>query len=191
MQKINNSMAIITSLVISMCIVLASIAMSTTGTYAVPFIENHEDTFIPNRQVSYYSLTKHDRRQIDCLSENVYREAAGESKKGWVAVAFVTMNRLFSGNYADSVCGVVYQKNQFSWVGQKGLHKINEELYNEVRRVATAVYLGYDKARDVTNGATYYHADYVRPNWKNVEKVKQIGTHIFYRHKNDVINSEI
>ena len=159
--------------------------ISQSQTFKVPEIEDK----ITNRGVSYQSLTKFERNQIDCLTENIYREAGYEPRIGWVAVAFVTMNRLFSGNYADSVCRVVYQKvgrvYQFSWVGHKNLPKIDHNLYSEIREVATAVYIDYNTAEDITHGATYYHADYVHPRWSNLQKTKKIGTHIFYRSSKD------
>ena len=62
-------------------------------------------------------------RQLECLANNIYWEAASEPFEGKVAVAQVTMNRVESGRFADTVCGVVYQKNviyekvicQFTW----------------------------------------------------------------------------
>jgi hypothetical protein len=62
-------------------------------------------------------------KQLDCLTKNIYWEAASEPFEGKVAVAQVTMNRVKSGQYGSGVCGVVYQKNilyqkvifQFSW----------------------------------------------------------------------------
>jgi hypothetical protein len=63
-----------------------------------------------------------------------------------------------------------------------------KNVYNEILKVATNVYLNYDPSiHDPTKGATFYHADYVNPGWK-LERVKKIGAHIFYRHKRDVKN---
>lgn len=188
-MHLRNTFIITLAFIMSAIVMMTGVALSSTGTYAVPAISAQEDGDpIPARAISYYSLTKHERKQIDCLTENIYREAAYEPRVGWVAVAFVTMNRLFSGNYADSICGVVYQPNQFSWVGMRNLPKINPDVYDQIRRVATAVYLDYDKNRDITGGATYYHADYVSPGWSNLQKTKKIGTHIFYRSNRDMIS---
>ena len=60
-------------------------------------------------------------------------------------------------------------------------------LYNEVRELAVDMVLNRDLKEDVTQGATYYHADYVNPQWK-LEKVKKIGHHIFYRSRVDKID---
>jgi hypothetical protein len=62
-------------------------------------------------------------KQLECLTRNIYYEAASEPFEGKVAVAQVTLNRVESGNFANTVCGVVYEKNvvyqkvicQFSW----------------------------------------------------------------------------
>lgn len=191
MHTLRNKFIIITSFVISVMIVMMATMLSSTGTYQIPTGTVYaSDEVVQAPTISYYNLTKHERKQIDCLAENIYREAGYEPRIGWVAVAFVTMNRLFSGNYADSVCGVVYQKTgstyQFSWVGIQHLPKINQELYDQIRKVATTVYVSYDRDRDVTEGATYYHADYVHPGWRNLEKTRKIGAHIFYRSKNDI-----
>jgi spore germination cell wall hydrolase CwlJ-like protein len=47
--------------------------------------------------------------------------------------------------------------------------------------------INFERMEDVTSGATYYHADYVNPGWK-LQKVDQIGRHIFYKSKRDNID---
>jgi spore germination cell wall hydrolase CwlJ-like protein len=58
-----------------------------------------------------YVPAKDVLKQLDCLTRNIYWEAGSEPFEGKVGVAQVTMNRLNDGRFADSVCGVVYQKN--------------------------------------------------------------------------------
>ena len=60
-------------------------------------------------------------------------------------------------------------------------------LYNEIRQLAINMVINFERQKDVTGGATYYHADYVNPQW-NLKKVDQIGRHIFYRSNKDEIN---
>lgn len=146
---------------------------------------------LEQKQITYHDLSDQEKRQVDCLATNMYREAAGEKELGWRAVASVTLNRLNTGNYGDSVCKVVHQKvgknYQFSWVGMKNrLSSINEELYNDIRELAVFMYFSYDKDQDVTGGATFYHADYVKPRWKGVQKTTKIGRHIFYTNYKDL-----
>lgn len=130
--------------------------------------------------------TLDDSAQIACLAENIYREAGAESKKGQLAVAMVTINRVNSGKFPDDICSVVRQRNhkgcQFSWVCTKP-RKMDRDLYQEVLSVATHVYNNYPaKLKDITFGSLYYHATHVDPNW-NLRQTVVIGNHIFYKNK--------
>jgi spore germination cell wall hydrolase CwlJ-like protein len=133
-------------------------------------------------------------KKLYVTPENIYYEAKSESREGQIAVALVTLNRLASGNYANDVCGVVKQKTngmcQFSWVCQpffttKHLTSNTNSLYNDIRNLAVYVLMNYDNMDDVTKGATYYHADYVNPQW-GLPKTTQIGRHIFYKRNTDI-----
>ena len=146
-------------------------------------------------KADYQNLTEATKRQVTCLAENIYFEAGHEPLSGKQAVAFVTMNRVQAG-YSKDICGVVHQKTgencQFSWLCDKNITSKrltirDSSLYNEVRELAVDMILNRDLKEDVTQGATYYHADYVNPQWK-LEKVKQIGHHIFYRSRVDNID---
>lgn len=146
-------------------------------------------------KADYHSLTEATKRQVTCLAENIYFEAGHEPEKGKQAVAFVTINRVQAG-YSKDICGVVHQKTggtcQFSWlcdknITDKRLTIRDTMLYNEVRELAIDMILNREFKEDVTEGATYYHADYINPHW-NLEKVKQIGRHIFYRSGKDKID---
>ncbi len=143
----------------------------------------------------YYSqdvmTIKVREQQLDCLALNIYREAGYEPFEGKVAVAQVTLNRVKHGAFGKDVCGVVYQKNvimekvvcQFSWACDSVARSrpINKEAYNESYAVAKKVLLEGFKL-DVLKDALYYHATYVNPRWP-LEKIGQIGQHIFYRGK--------
>lgn len=136
--------------------------------------------------ITYSQVEKEDKKEIDCLAANIYYEAGFEPFEGWVAVANVVYNRMKSGDYPETICEVVYQKigksYQFSWVRlKKSLTRINEKVYNDVLEFATSFYFNEEFYDDVTYGATFYHADYVNPKWKNVELSAKIGRHIFYR----------
>ena len=64
------------------------------------------------RQV-YTGLIPPERmaREQRCLAEAIYFEARSESNEGRAAVAQVVLNRVKSGLYPDTVCGVVYQNS--------------------------------------------------------------------------------
>jgi spore germination cell wall hydrolase CwlJ-like protein len=135
-----------------------------------------------------YVLAQEKIKQLECLTRNIYWEAASEPFEGKVAVAQVTMNRLASGRFGDSVCGVIYQKNvfyekvvcQFSWVCET-THKtrpIHQPLWRESELVAKKVLLENFRLPGLKD-ALFYHADYVSPGWK-LPKIDKIGRHIFY-----------
>jgi spore germination cell wall hydrolase CwlJ-like protein len=135
-----------------------------------------------------YVLAQEKIKQLDCLTRNIYWEAASEPFEGKVAVAQVTMNRLESGRFGDSVCGVIYQKNvfyekvvcQFSWVCET-THKtrpVHQPLWRESELVAKKVLLENFRLPGLKD-ALFYHADYVSPGWK-LPKIDKIGRHIFY-----------
>ena len=158
---------------------------------AVIAVSNHKlddlRSNIESMPAGYVSTTE-KIKQLDCLTRNIYWEAASEPFEGKVAVAQVTMNRLESGRFASSVCGVVYQKNiiyekvicQFSWACET-THKVkpvHAPLWRESEEVAKKVLLENFRLPGLKQ-AIYYHADYVNPGWKK-PKIDKIGRHIFY-----------
>jgi len=151
---------------------------------------------VAGANIKLYNLTQDARHEIACLAENIYFEAAHEPEEGQIAVAFVTMNRVNSGKFANSICGVVKQKIgstcQFSWWCESkpyamsttnALTKTNNSLYNRILDLSVNFYLNHDQMKDPSRGALYYHADYVHPGWK-LPKNTQIGRHIFYGERN-------
>lgn len=123
-------------------------------------------------------------KQIDCLAHNIYHEAKGESHKGKLAVAFVTINRTKSNKFPKDVCSVVYQKTnktfQFSWVKSKKNSKVNNALFEDIKDIAQLVYNDYDELDDPTNGALFFHSTKIKPRW-NRKRITTIGGHTFYK----------
>lgn len=153
----------------------------------IPFIEYsvEKEQLSQLNMSSYEELNKEEQRQIDCLAINIYREAGREPEDGKIAVALVTMNRVKAAGFPDSVCKVVQQKTknvcQFSWKCITHLPRIDQELYKYTREIATRVFLNHHMLEDITLGALFYHADYVRPRWHKLEVTTKIGRHIFYK----------
>ena len=137
--------------------------------------------------IAYSDLTKEARKQVDCLAENIYHEAGYEPDVGKRAVALVTLNRTQDERFPQNICGVVKQKTQgtcqFSWFCMPVKLNRNSDAFKESMDVALFVYANYEKLKDITDGALYYHADYVNPRWRGVEKTTKIGRHIFYKEK--------
>ena len=128
--------------------------------------------------------------EIKCLAENVYHEARGEPLEGQYAVAEVTMNRVRSTRFPDSVCEVVHEKRwdvrrrrdvgAFSWTELDALRPPRGAAWQQALEVAAAVYDGEHKPR-VPN-ALFYHANYIKPSWARANRrVATIGSHVFYR----------
>ena len=131
-----------------------------------------------------------------CLALNTYHEAKNQSMIGQVATAQVVMNRVADSRYPNTVCEVVKQgpkykgsdvpvrhKCQFSWFcdGKSDEPKKDSEAWFKAQDYARIVLSGRI-ALDVTEGATHYHATYVRPAWaKTKTRTTRIERHIFYR----------
>jgi spore germination cell wall hydrolase CwlJ-like protein len=126
--------------------------------------------------------------QQQCLASGIYFEARGESVRGQAAVAQVILNRVRNPAYPDTICGVVYQNEdwrnrcQFSFACDNIKDRIgSQEHWQTAREVAMAVTAGKIWLPEV-GSATHYHAVYVRPAWaKTMKKVGRIGLHVFYR----------
>ncbi|MGZ9098220.1 MAG: cell wall hydrolase [Brevundimonas sp.] len=129
------------------------------------------------------------RRALRCLTQGIYYEAALEPTDGQEAVAQVILNRVRDPNYANSVCGVVFEGAdrttgcQFSFTCDGALaHAPVPWAWNRAKLVAERALAGHVAASVGT--ATHYHADYVHPWWApTLNKLTQIGAHIFYRWK--------
>ena len=131
-----------------------------------------------------------------CLALNTYHEAKNQSMIGQVATAQVVMNRVADSRYPNTVCEVVKQgpkykgsdvpvrhKCQFSWYcdGKSDEPKLDSKEWFKAKDYARIVLSGRI-ALDVTEGATHYHATYVRPAWaKTKTRTTRIEKHIFYR----------
>lgn len=124
-----------------------------------------------------------------CLATAVYYESAREPRAGKEGVAQVVLNRLADARFPKSVCGVVYEGAtrrtgcQFSFTCDGSLRRRPEAgAWNEALDVARSALGGY-RVKELAH-ALNFHADYVTPYWKpSVERVTQIGRHIFYAPK--------
>ena len=140
----------------------------------------------------YLTLIPADRLDSEkrCLAQAVYFEARGETEEGQAAVAQVVLNRMTSGLYPSTICGVVFQNSshrhacQFSFACDGRRLRVREaEAWTEASRIAEDVLAGKTWLADIGD-ATHYHANYVRPRWaRSLRKIDVIGKHIFYRLK--------
>lgn len=131
--------------------------------------------------------TRHEK----CLADAIYFEARGEPVRGQIAVAQVVMNRVFSGYYPNTVCGVVYQNAsrhlacQFTFACDGIPDRVNEPAaWERAKHIARETLDGKYWLNDVGK-ATHYHAYWVHPWWVHeMHKLDRIGVHTFYRPRN-------
>lgn len=122
-----------------------------------------------------------DMKDHECLSMNIYHESRGEQAQGQIAVAQVTVNRVKHRQWPSSICEVVYQPKQFSWTHLIKNHSPKEtKAWKRAQVIARDVLIG--NVADVTGGAVFYHANWIKnPYWaKEVTLSKVIGNHLFY-----------
>jgi hypothetical protein len=134
-------------------------------------------------------LDERGRRKAEkCLAEAIYFEARGEPVGGQIAIAQVIMNRVFSGFYPSSVCGVVYQNAsrhlacQFTFACDGIPDRIREpDAWERGKKIAADILDGKLWLPQVGK-ATHYHAYWVHPSWvREMTKMYRLGVHTFYR----------
>lgn len=147
-------------------------------------IEHKLDDIIYTKEAITYT-----QADVECLTRNIYYEAGVEDYRGRVAVAQVTVNRLKTGRWGNTICKVVYAPAQFSWTLKRRLERPNPAVWRECQEIALAVLQG--KRMRGLQRSLYYHATYIPdPKWADPRhEVGQIGQHIFYnRAKNSQVS---
>ena len=132
-----------------------------------------------------------------CMAQNIYFEAANQSFAGKLAVAHVVINRTEDLQFPNEICDVIYQaKTKVNWKGNvvpirnqcqfswycDGLsdEPVDSVTWIKSLRIADLVLTG--EYKDITEGALWYHADYIYPYWADeLEEVTQIDNHRFYK----------
>ena len=136
----------------------------------------------------------------ECLAVNMYHEARDQGTAGRLAVSAVVLNRVRDRRFPNTVCEVVYQAQmkpswktgepvpirnrcQFSWYCDGKSDKIKDKkTYQRILDFAGLILHNDIEFLDITDGATHYHADYVKPDWADTKtRTTEIGDHIFYR----------
>ena len=124
-----------------------------------------------------------------CLALNIFFEARNEPVVGQLMVAEVTLNRVDSPRYPNSICEVVWQPSQFSWTHDGLPDKPEKMLYldrvawKEILKLSDSVLKNPHQHLTYT-GATHYHADYTKPYWaSSMYYIGKVGSHLFYSEK--------
>ena len=129
-----------------------------------------------------------DAANLGRLALNIYHEARGESASGKLAVGHVVMNRVADRRIPATVCAVIRQggeqvrhRCQFSWwCDGRSDAILDTGAMSKALSIAREVLSGDHD--DPTDGAMWYHATRVSPDWrKDFAEGPTIGNHIFYR----------
>jgi len=192
--------SVLIGVVAILAIAVTSTLFGTTSTrgetisYALAEIEDEEPVIVVR-------LDDHieNAKQIKCLAENIYHEARGESRKGMIAVAYVTLNRARRGEFPNSICDVVYEARtyvnwkgnvmpkkyqcQFTWFCDGLPDTINTTSTSWKESLTVAVDVFNNNVNDPTNGAThYYNHNIVKPKWSHqLAMTTRIENHTFHR----------
>jgi spore germination cell wall hydrolase CwlJ-like protein len=146
---------------------------------------NDEDAIAPlslDALVAQNAAADTEGAEQDCLANAVYFEARSEPLQGQLAVAEVVINRAASGRYPTSLCGVVVQPAQFSFV-RRGRIPHADRASDAWRRAVAVARIAKDRmtARVLPASCLWYHASYVSPRWgRRLARNARIGLHIFY-----------
>lgn len=164
---------------------VAYVVSAASSASAVSAVANPPSPNVVSDDADY----QFSQKDINALILNAFNEARGESAAGIRAVLGVTMARVDSACYPDSVHDVVYQRKQFSWTWQRGTARTltaakarEPASYQRVKSVVTE-YIA-DGAKP--SQAMLYHTRSVNPSWAkaaSVERIKTTGSHIFYENK--------
>ena len=116
-----------------------------------------------------------DYKELRCLAATIHYESQGESLRGKIAVGHVVLNRTKDTRFPKSICNVVKQKGQFSWVkSSTHVDKLSVPFFT--LQLANDILIG--KYNDPTRGSLFFHNDTVIPF--NYKRTVKIGNHVFY-----------
>ena len=161
----------------------AQLDLAKSGKVTATIADNGDDALsaasladLVDTQDVHDSLSNEER----CLAGAVYFESKGESLTGQLAVARVILARANSGRFPSTLCGVVFQKSQFSFVRGAGMPPIRTGSKGWQEAVAISKIALNDSWKSPVEGALFFHARHVTPGW-NLTRIGSIDNHIFYR----------
>jgi spore germination cell wall hydrolase CwlJ-like protein len=157
---------------------------SQVAEHAVATVTGFEPSDAPGGSlaslVDAHGDTSIDDSEMECLAGAIYFESKGEPLAGQLAVAEVIINRTKSGKYPTTLCGVVKQPSQFSFVRGGRMPAIAKDSAAWRKAVAIAHIARNDLAESPVPSATSFHATYVSPRWR-MKRLATVGRHVFYR----------
>lgn len=130
--------------------------------------------------VNDYATAEVPDAELECLATAVYFESKSEPLAGQLSVAEVIINRSKSGRFPSTLCGVVKQRSQFSFVRGGRLPAVPRGSAAWRTAVAIALIAQNGLAEGKAPKALFFHARRVSPGWR-LTRVAVVGNHIFYR----------
>ena len=118
--------------------------------------------------------------ELKCLAGAIYFEARAEAPAGQLAVGRVIVARTKSGHFPTTYCGVVLQPSQFSFVRHHAIPTIDHSSAQWQQAVAIARIAAEGSWQSPVEGALYFHAKRVSPNWHR-HRLAQIDHQVFYQ----------
>lgn len=161
-------------------------AVALAGLFSVGFMMKEHISPQPHQKLEQRNneyVKTLQSEEIEWLARNIYHEARGESWEGMLAVGVVTLNRVKSLDYPNTIEEVVKDYKQFSWFWDGMSDKVKDRAaWKKAKAAAAEVMLNRDLhlAKEL-DGVTHYHADYVAPYWAGAkQEIATIGRHVFY-----------
>ena len=171
-----------------------------TATSQIPNMKPLYNNTSIQRPVKYDYNWRYGSKQKQCMAKNIFFEAADQSTAGKLAVGNVVMNRVKSSKWPNTICEVIeqgpryYSDNSKQWIPKRnrcqfswycdGKSDIPREgkAWLESQKMSDYI-ISISNILDITDGATYYHADWIDiPRWSyNKKNTTTIDEHIFYR----------
>jgi N-acetylmuramoyl-L-alanine amidase len=123
-----------------------------------------------------------EKAEVACMTQALYYEARGEGQNGQEAVAEVILQRVKSGGHPDTICGVVREPRQFSFLTDGSTKReIDADAWQSAKELATRIVRG-ELVTSLTRRALFYHQVDIQPAWASeMVRTVKIGNHIFYR----------
>lgn len=157
---------------------LLFVGLTATGCTTVanaPSASRNSSKSVRSTKVTY-NYTAKDR---DCLERAMYFESEHSDHDGYMAVGTVVMNRLTSGAYPQSICGVVAQKRQFA----PGVmtRVVSSQAEPELDLAASAVLRG--ERHPGIKDAMFFHTEGLKFPYDNMHYVAVAGGNAFYEKR--------
>lgn len=128
---------------------------------------------------SFERPQRYSAKDKECMERAMFFESHRSSREGMIAVGTVVMNRKRSGQYPDTICGVVGQKKQFA----PGVltRKMNSKAMPDVEEAADAVLKG--ERHPKLKSAMHFHTAGLKFKYKNMHYVTVAGGNSFYEKR--------